>query len=500
MQIKTKYLLITSLMAVALIIIGLFMILPHEEAKLILPEEDSYDEPARYKEAFGPAGNPYADPEFYKEAPSIPISELPEVVLEYMKNVVPGLSETRIEKRSRGEVFYWRIAAEDNQGNRYSLEVGLDGQLERIGTVIDEKAESTGRIFHKEKINEVPAEKIPEIILAKAENFRFGLSLTKAYSVEAVEGHRYFVQYGGDKEGLIMSFTDEGEIRSAGNVLSMLRPIIPPKVETLEMITENLSKYGDTYHVDNMIARIKAVKFKKSQGFRFVVEGDTRSNINMWQIVTYSINKWQPLFTINVGDMTRYGYSKDMDTYHFQTLEDNASYPFLPVMGNHDCARGSASYTYAFGGDRARVYHFDYGRCRFVILDNCDYEGVMPWKEQLALADRWLTEKKGYRKFVFMHLPPPEIEKWAYHAMSPEMSAPLLELMSQHGVDHVFLGHIHAYSTATYGGVAYSVTGGGGASLHTHYGEMGSQHHYVVVDVLKDKVEMTLVRFLPWEE
>jgi hypothetical protein len=70
--------------------------------------------------------------------------------------------------------------------------------------------------------------------------------------------------------------------------------------------------------------------------------------------------------------------------------------------------------------------------------------------------------------------------------------------MSQHSVDHVFLGHIHAYSTATYGGVDYTVTGGGGASLHTQYGEMGSRHHYVVVDVLKDKVEMTLVRFLPF--
>ncbi|MBW1902139.1 MAG: metallophosphoesterase, partial [Deltaproteobacteria bacterium] len=419
---------------------------------------------------------------------------------EYLRDVVPDPVTTRIEKRSREDVFYWRVVAEDNQGNRYSFDIGLGGQLKRISTVIDEQDESGGGIFHKEKIKQVPVEKIPEIILENAEIFRFGLSLTKAFSVEAVDGHRYFVQYGDEKEGVILSFTDEGELRSAGNVLSMLRPIIPPKIETLEMISENLSKYGDKYHVDKMIARIKAVSFEKSQGFRFVVVGDSRSNINMWQMVTHSINKWQPLFVINVGDLTRYGYSIDMDTYLFQTLEDNAPYPFLPVMGNHDCRRGSASYTYAFGGDGARVYHFDYGHSRFVILDNCDYQGVMPWKEQLALADGWLTEKKGYRKFVFVHYPPPEIEKWAYHAMPPEMSAPLLELMSKHQVDHVFFGHIHAYSTENYGGVDYTVTGGGGASLHTQYGEMGSHHHYVVVDVLKDKVEMTLVRFLPVEE
>jgi len=121
MQIKTKYLVIISLMVVALILIGWLVILPHEESKLILPEEGSYDEPAKYKEAFGPAGNTYADPEFYQEPPSIPISELPEMALEYLRDVVPDRSKTRIEKRSRGEDFYWRIGAEDNQGNRYSL-------------------------------------------------------------------------------------------------------------------------------------------------------------------------------------------------------------------------------------------------------------------------------------------------------------------------------------------------------------------------------------------
>ena len=166
-------------------------------------------------------------------------------------------------------------------------------------------------------------------------------------------------------------------------------------------------------------------------------------------------------------------------------------------MGNHDSGSGIRAYEYAFGGKNCRVYFFDYGKCRFVVLDNLDRPEGIPWDKQLVQADKWLSQKPEYQKFVFVHMPPPEVKKWAYHAMSPESSAPFVKLMSKHDVDHVFQGHIHAYSTATYDGVDYTITGGGGAGLHKHYGELGSHHHYLVVDVLNDEFEIKLVRFLP---
>jgi len=61
------------------------------------------------------------------------------------------------------------------------------------------------------------------------------------------------------------------------------------------------------------------------------------------------------------------------------------------------------------------------------------------------------------KKFVFIHRPPAEIEKWAYHSMPYRMSRPFTKLMSQYKVDHVFCGHIHAYSTATYQGIPYTI-------------------------------------------
>jgi hypothetical protein len=97
---------------------------------------------------------------------------------------------------------------------------------------------------------------------------------------------------------------------------------------------------------------------------------------------------------------------------------------------------------------------------------------------------------------VFAHRPPADIEKWAYHAWSLEESRIFTETMTRRGVEHVFLGHIHAYSTATWNGVHYTVTGGGGAGLHDRYGPQGNVHHYVIVDVLPDgRLRQTVVRF-----
>ena len=84
--------------------------------------------------------------------------------------------------------------------------------------------------------------------------------------------------------------------------------------------------------------------------------------------------------------------------------------------------------------------------------------------------------------------------------MEEEMSGPFAKLMSKHKVDHVFFGHIHAYSTDTYEGIEYTITGGGGAGLHRQYGKMGSVNHYVIVDILPESIEMRVVHLIAKEK
>ncbi len=470
-RVQAKKALWITLFVTIFIILGIWLVLTRLDLK-----------PTRYKEVVRHAGNTYADPEFYKNS----ISELPKVVGEQLKIVVPNPVWITLEKDSVDKDLIWKIEAGSPDGRNYNLRLWSDGRIRRIASRFGRVVEAGGRIFYPKKIHKISIDQVPEQVLKSDESIHYFAEFTRAYSVDAVGGHRYFVRFGRGDKGLVISLTDEGEIRAAGKASSMLKPI-SWKIETMNEIASNLSKYGDKFHVKEVIAKIQMKKFE-NQGFFFVVVGDTRSNHRMWKSIAQSINKWQPVFVINVGDMTPYGYSKSMKKYLFSTLEKYADYSFLPVMGNHDSRRGSLGYEYAFGGAAARVYHFDYGNCRFIILDNTEREPRMLWEEQLALAEKWLSEKGDYRKFVFVHRPPYDVGKWAYHSMPPEMSTPFVKLMSKHKVDHVFAGHIHAYSTATYGGVDYTVTGGGGASLHSQYGKLGSVHHYTVVDVLPDNI------------
>jgi len=374
-----------------------------------------------------------------------------------------------------------------------------DGKISRISSTINDVTENRGRIFLEGNSYEILPDQIPEPVLNRLSFFGFEKSPSRAYSVASLGGQRVFVQLGDVKDGLILSFTEKGEIRSAGRVQSMLRPYKPRRIEAIEEIQGNLSKYGDKYHVSNVLEKIGNVSIDENEGFRFVVLGDTRSNLQVWKAVLQSINKWDPLFAVNLGDLTLNGYSMDMDGYFVQALDKYARFPFLAVVGNHDVRSGGLPYEYTFGGKDSRVFHFDVSNCRFVVLDNTGVESAIPWEEQLQMADKWLEVNKQY-KFVFIHLPPYEVERWSYHSMKEEMSGPFAKLMSKHNVDHVFFGHIHAYSTATYEGVEYTITGGGGAELHERYGKMGSVNHYVVVDILPESIEMRVVHLIAKEQ
>ena len=97
---------------------------------------------------------------------------------------------------------------------------------------------------------------------------------------------------------------------------------------------------------------------------------------------------------------------------------------------------------------------------------------------------------------VAAHQPVATVEKWAYHSWDEEESKRFSELMSEHEVEHVFFGHIHAYSTARFQGVDCTITGGGGAGLHDRYGPSGNVHHYVICDVQPDgSIKQQVVRF-----
>ena len=456
----------------------------------------------KYYEEIAPAGNPLVETQQEAVEKKLTEADLPETIRQLVEIIAPGPKVFDVEKKQHSnKVFIWDVEIELKKIDAYfDIELWPDGRIHEIDSWTKKYGrEQAGRIFDEGEIEEISPTQVPRPLIEKASHFAVGRELTKAFKVNARKGKRFFIQFGNEDDATILSLSPEGQILAAHSAKYMLRPFKPEEKESPEDYAYYLDSYKDKYNVRNTIRRVQQVPFNSTKGFRFVVIGDSRSNMELWQTIIKNVNKFKPLFAINVGDMVRHGYAKEFAEYLFPVLDDYAKYPFLPIMGNHDRGDDGAQYEYVFGGDSSRTYFFDYGNCRFVILDN-GASGGFSWEEQLEMADKWLSEVPNYRRFVFLHAPPREVQKWAYHSMGVSLSQPFVALMSKHQVDHVFCGHIHAYSTATYNGVNYTVTGGAGAGLHQRYGELGSVHHYVLVDVLPDGINMQVVRFYPGED
>ena len=237
-----------------------------------------------------------------------------------------------------------------------------------------------------------------------------------------------------------------------------------------------LDQYAEKYNVNRVAEAFRDRPFLPDVGFSFVVWGDMRSNPRVIESLWAEIQNEDALFAIGTGDLVQRGYVQQWHEYFFPVINKYSKVPFLPVAGNHDLGDGQRrEYKRIFG---ALDYAFDYGDAQFIVLDNND--GLTG--RQLRWMEDRLRKANGKTQFVFAHKPPNIIEKWAYHAFSKNAVA-FCALMTKYKVDTVFLGHIHAYSTAKLEGVNYVISGGGGAGLHSRYGPMGNVHHYCVVHV-----------------
>jgi hypothetical protein len=273
----------------------------------------------------------------------------------------------------------------------------------------------------------------------------------------------------------------------------------PPKDEKQfeTLLEKGLGEYRERFNFAGQIKRLGKMPGSADGSFRCVVMGDSRSNQDVWSSIVKHIDglKPRPAFVINTGDIVPHGYITEYREYYVGAVKQT-DIPFFVAIGNHDdSSDGKArEYRYLFG-ENSLNYYFDYAKSRFVFIDNSSSVGDED--ETLAWLDDVLSKTpKGFDKYVAAHKPPKVIEKWAYHAWGSDESKVFVELMEKHKVSEVYLGHIHAYSTASHNGVRYTLSGGGGAGLHARFGPLGSVHHYVICDVAPDgSVKQQVVRF-----
>jgi len=225
-------------------------------------------------------------------------------------------------------------------------------------------------------------------------------------------------------------------------------------------------------------------------------------------------------FVLQLGDFVTRGTPKNYARF-INLLEENATKPFFPAIGNHDRAgfnprkdadktlfreTFSAETTLRRGpGD----FFFDHGGYRFIILDNAD---------SVLTADqlRWLefALDTGRRKIVALHIPPvflkhrlhrpddllppvngaDEIRTDYARGYFSRGALPFGLLMGKYHVDRVYMGHMHKLAYGQFLGVKYVLSGSGGSPMYWFTKTKGLMRtHYLLVEAGPDGIKERII-------
>jgi len=443
----------------------------------------------KWRVEVGPPGN-----EFY-QAPRINHKPPSEAVLRYARIFVPHMKVTDWELDD--DEYEIRCILGDEE---YKFDVTPQGELiemqyENDAANIDEEAD--GLVLRGTK-RSIAISEIPQKSLATLAEVYPDLIPDQLWTAETIAGPRYVIQIG----NMAFYARPDGQIQAGRRIDDGgLNEVDPPVERDEKAFNADLEKllgpYKKHFNFENQMKKLGNNPENKDGSYHYVVMGDSRSNRDLWSNMVKHIDNLvpKPAFVINSGDIVPRGYAKEFQEYYIPPLL-NTEIPFFIAIGNHGTGDDDMAHEYRYlFGDNSLNYYFDYGKARYVFIDNAS-KASSPEKT-LEWLDKILAETpKGYYKCVAAHKPPSTVKKWAYHSWGDEESQLFTDLMTKHHVAEVYLGHIHAYSTAKHGGVNYTISGGGGAGLHDRYGPKGNVHHYVICDVLPDgTLKMQVVRF-----
>jgi predicted phosphodiesterase len=224
--------------------------------------------------------------------------------------------------------------------------------------------------------------------------------------------------------------------------------------------------------------------YPNPDAFSFAVMGDSRGGDQTFKSIIEMLNKTQPLFAVNCGDLVNNG--KRAEYRHFKDLISRFKYPFFFTVGNHDVLWwGRMVYEEYFG---PTYYSFNYRQAHFIFLDNA--LGRIDDHQFRWLENDLRNNTKTYT-FMFMHLPPFDPRPDMYYAMNSQLNAQrLMDLAAAYKVNRVFCGHIHEFLREERDGVVYIITGGAGAELRAPE----AFFHYFLVTVGGEGIVEELVK------
>lgn len=280
------------------------------------------------------------------------------------------------------------------------------------------------------------------------------------------------------------------------------------------------TKKADSASPQNVNAVVADIQINdpKPYPFKFVAYGDMRfaerqsyagiviANANARQQVIDQIGAEAPAFLVSTGDFVFRGFHAEDWTYFDRAIKPlrDRGIQIFPAIGNHEvgpfpnlwgpavfkeiekdterhiASRGLENYYKEFPNISYKPwYSVRYANCYFLILDSelaDDQSNAASAQEQVQeqVQDQWIrTQLDSIPSdvdyvFVALHRPPYTALTDAVHKPRPTQIAlsKLVEARQQNSRAHIIViaGHVHNYERFQHNGVAYIVSGGGGAA------------------------------------
>lgn len=266
------------------------------------------------------------------------------------------------------------------------------------------------------------------------------------------------------------------------------KPEVPALAGEAKDLPEDFREARGRWGNDVQMARIRRAHPEAKESFRVAVIGDSEQGRFFWSRwwspgkdvflrQLRAIHAEGPDFIIQLGDSVSKAKIKYFRAY-YRFLDKYVTLPILHLIGNHDRAgtqpgpKDKSMFKSIFGEETD--FFLDHNGRRFIVLDSADY--LLTGAQLDWLEDALDTPLP---KLVFTHMPPialkgkfrskdnqKDADKTILQGFFDEGTDRFCELVSKAGVERVYVGHIHAFGTATHKGVRYVMSGGGGSPLY----------------------------------
>lgn len=209
-------------------------------------------------------------------------------------------------------------------------------------------------------------------------------------------------------------------------------------------------------------------------------------------------------FAVTGGDMINIPLSEKQWNGFLNSCDVFSSLPLMTVPGNHEGVHSNKTYSKIFSAPdngpawerdgtntgtfaRGAFYWFDYGVCRFIMLDSSFFTeerrmtaGDELWLKQEKETERWLKsvleDSGALWNIAVVHHPPYGVyEKEAVSKMMRDRWVPIME---KYGTDLVLCGHQHTYMrTCKINGIVYVM--GNSGERKSRQSERGGAPFYI---------------------